>query len=79
MKYFKVIGGCGAYISQINCQKTKLKSRQHTLRVIKQYSGEKYWNHTTRKQTPNWKELKVPKTCSHNNNVVLNDLQGSKI
>jgi hypothetical protein len=52
-------------ISQIRRQKTNLKSRPHTLRVIQQYSSEEYWNHPTRKN---------PLENKHNNNVVLNDL-----
>jgi hypothetical protein len=37
--------GYEACISQTRRQKTNLKSRQFTLRVIQQYSSEEYWNH----------------------------------
>jgi hypothetical protein len=42
MEFLKGIRGYETSMSLISCQKINEKSRQHILRVIKQYLGEEY-------------------------------------
>jgi hypothetical protein len=76
MALLKGTRGYEVCISQIRRQKTNLNCSQHILRLIKQYSS---WNTGTQVEKLKLKKLKTQKLCTHNNNLVLNDLQWSKI
>jgi hypothetical protein len=55
--------------------KGKFKTQVTILWMIIQYSSSK----TGTTQDEKNGQIKTPKTCTHNNNAVLNQFQGSKI
>jgi hypothetical protein len=65
MEFWKGIWGYEACISQIRRQKTNLKSWQHILRVIIQYSSRN--TGTTQVENNQIEEIKspFPYTCTH--------------